>query len=100
MPRDALMSAHALELQQSQVDVWADNWPAVQLFMSMSTQWLRDAAGHQAGLNYGSVPRVEQQLRLHGRRAREAFSGMQVMEAEWVRLVRAEAAAKARARKG
>jgi hypothetical protein len=69
----------------------------VQLFMAMATQWRDTPAGHHSGLDYAALERPERQLRLYGRRARDAFAGLQVMEAEWLSLVRAEAAAKARA---
>lgn len=76
--------------------MWPENWPAVQLFLAMTTQWRYTPAGHHAGLDYTALQHPMAALRLHGRAARDAFSGLQVIEAEWLRLVRAEAAAKAR----
>jgi hypothetical protein len=44
------------------VEVWPDNWAAVQTFAALSTQW-RVGAGGATGLDYGAVPPV---MRLTG----------------------------------
>lgn len=38
------------------LEVWEENWPAVRVFMSASTQWVRDFNGGLAGLRYESLP--------------------------------------------
>lgn len=62
-----------------EIEVWQENWPAVQLFVHMRTQLRVSAAGVE-GLDYGVLPVVEQRLRLRPRDARSAFIGLQVME--------------------
>lgn len=64
-------------------EVWAENWPAVQVFMAMQTQLVCSFAGVE-GLNYAVLPLVERRLRLSPRQARDAFWGVQVMERELI----------------
>ena len=61
------------------LDVWAENWPAVRLFMSLQTQLIVGFGGVE-GINYAVLPLVERRLRLSPRQARDAFWGLQVME--------------------
>lgn len=70
--------------------VWPENWHAVQLFLHVGTQWRRDAAGYRYGIDYAALTRPERALGLRGRAARQAFEGLQLLEAEWLRLERAE----------
>lgn len=70
--------------------VWPENWHAVQLFLHVGTQWRRDAAGHRYGIDYAALTRPERALGLRGRAARQAFDGLQLLEAEWLRLERAQ----------
>lgn len=70
--------------------VWPENWGAVQLFLHVGTQWRRDAAGYRYGIDYAALTRPERALGLRGRTARQAFEGLQLLEAEWLRLERAE----------
>ena len=73
------------------VDVLPENWDAIQLFNAAATQWMRDPAGYRCGINYAALALPLAMLALRGRRAREAFAGMQVMEAEFIRRERAAA---------
>ncbi len=63
------------------IDVWRENWPAVQLFHAMRTQ-LRVSFGGVEGFDYAVLPVVERRLRMPRRCARQAFDGLRVMEAE------------------
>lgn len=65
----------------STIDVWRENWPAVQLFQAMRTQ-LRVSFGGVEGFDYAVLPTVERRLRLPRRCSRQAFDGLRVMEAE------------------
>lgn len=42
------------DLDDTAVEVWPDNWPAIQLFAGLSTQWRAGAAG-PIGLDYNVV---------------------------------------------
>lgn len=90
---DALWSEYrALE----PFEVWPENWGAVCLFQAASTQWRRDAMGMETGLDYQALERPERLLGLRARKAREAFWGLQVVEAEWLGLRMADAKRKNR----
>jgi hypothetical protein len=80
---DALSRDHEIE----PFGVWPENWDAVQLFLAAGTQWRR-SAGMPTGIDYAALAWPMRSLGLRGRRAREAFAGMQIMEAEWLRRQR------------
>ena len=63
------------------VEVWAEHWPAVQLFGAMQTQWRHGFSG-PTGLDYAALPVVEHRLGLSSRTARRAFPFLQALEAE------------------
>ena len=64
--------------EEKQFAVWPENWPAVKLFISLSTQWRLAANGLPYGLDY---PGVWAFLRLSGQRmAPETFAAIQTME--------------------
>lgn len=46
----------AKHFKEPEVEVWPENWPAVELFSSVSTQWRVGAAG-AIGLDYAIVYR-------------------------------------------
>lgn len=61
------------------VFVWAENWPAVDLFIAMGTQWRTGSSG-ATGLDYVALPTV---LRLKGvprPQWAEMFEAVRVME--------------------
>ena len=73
------------------VEVWEENWPTVQVFLALSTQWRREIpamAGTMIwhGLHY---PAVESTIRMMGlwRKAAEIFEGLQVMESAALKLL-------------
>jgi hypothetical protein len=68
-------------------ELWPENESAVRLFRAMLSQWRVGFAG-PTGLDYAAVPVVACALRLRGRALQSAFAGMQVMEAEALRLWR------------
>lgn len=99
MSREAVLSAHEAELAEQTLEVWPENLDAVRLFQAAGTQWRR-SGGLETGLDYTALERPERLLGLSGRRAREAFAGLQVMEAQWLRRARsAHAAEMQRARR-
>lgn len=74
------------------LELWAENASAVALFQAVCTQW-RMGPGGAIGLDYAVLPLVLRQLALRGRAAREAFAGLQTMEAEalaWLEQQRAQ----------
>lgn len=67
-----------------QTEVWAENWPAVSLFMAMQTQLRFSFAGVE-GFDYAALPVVERRLGLTRDEASGAFWGLQVMEVALIR---------------
>jgi hypothetical protein len=62
-------------------EVWPDNWQALDVFMSMGTQWRTGVAG-ATGLDYGVLPDV---MRLRGvpkSDRPEVFDWIRLMEGE------------------
>lgn len=82
---DEALAAFGLEREaepaDAHYDVWPENWPAVQVFAGLMTQWNVSMAG-PTGLRYEAIPVV---LRMRGvprGEWSEVFYGLQVMEAE------------------
>ena len=58
--------------------VWPENWPVLQLFLALQTQWRFTPMGALQGLRYDAA---EQVIRLRKvRKARQLFSHLQEME--------------------
>lgn len=71
---DAVQSA----AQQTEFEVWEDNWPAVAMFMRLQTQWVSTVGGI-VGLNYQSAQWL---FTIEGvEKPRELLADLQVMEA-------------------
>lgn len=85
--RASLLSVHSA---LPDYPVWPDNWDAVQLFVVAGTQWRVDPSGRQTGLDYAALSLPMRHLRLRGRRARQAFAGLQVIESAWLKGARAK----------
>jgi hypothetical protein len=65
-PSAAEAAAFGLTLEEASgpsVEVWPDNWPAIRLFDSLSTQWRTGAAG-VIGLDYNVLYRKMDRLHL------------------------------------
>jgi hypothetical protein len=63
-----------------EVPVWAELWPAVQLFLDLRGQWLTGPGGPIA-LNHAALP-AKARPGMAGRRGRLMFEQLQIMEAE------------------
>lgn len=61
------------------VHVWAENWPAVQLFIDLGTQW-RVGPGGFVGLDYNVLFRFIERMDLPPEKAREMEDDVRVME--------------------
>ena len=61
--------------------VWPENWPAVQVFMAMQTQWRRNAmTGRREGLIYEALDRVMRWCGVAPEAEADCFSRVGVME--------------------
>jgi hypothetical protein len=61
-------------------EVWPDNWPAINIYCAMRTQWNVGPAG-PVGLNYASLGEVWRRLKVPPSDRDQAFQDLQVMEA-------------------
>lgn len=68
-------------------EVWPENWAAVQVFLSLSTQWrllslstIASARIIQTGLDYSAVEPVMRLMCIKPRRRAALFEQLQVME--------------------
>jgi hypothetical protein len=75
------LTAAQLHQEPEACALWPETVGPFLLFEALLSQW-RMGPGGPVGLDYGALPVVARQLRLAGRKLREAFSGMRVMEAE------------------
>lgn len=58
--------------------VFEENWPAAEMFLRLSTQWVFAGMGDRIGLNYQSVDFL---LRLYPtKKQRRVFEDLQIME--------------------
>lgn len=60
--------------------IWPENWPVLQLFMRLQTQWRFSGEGKLQGLRYDAAEIVMRQLRMKKRR--RLFDQLQEMERE------------------
>ena len=67
--------------------VYPENWPIVELFLRLQTQWRFTGMGVAAGLDYNSVDVVMRRLRIEDADG-SIFAGLQVMEVAALNAVR------------
>lgn len=58
--------------------MWREHWPAVELLLKLTTQWVYAGMGERVGLNYQSVDFL---IRLYPtKKRRQVFADLQIME--------------------
>lgn len=71
------------EIPDQSVEVWPENWQAVQIFIAMATQW-RIGMGMNGmlwlGLDYNALPVVEDRLGLPAGDRADTFVRLRLME--------------------
>ena len=65
----------------AEVDVYPENWQAVQVFVAMLTQWRVGMSG-AVGLDYGVLPVVESRLGVRRKQRADVFASLRIMERE------------------
>jgi hypothetical protein len=60
--------------------VWLENWPAVEIFGALQTQWTVAPSGSLVGLRYEALPLVFNLHRIRRRRRRRLFEDLRIME--------------------
>jgi hypothetical protein len=66
---------------EPEVEVWEENWRAVDLYRRVSTQWRVGAAG-AVGLDYGVVHRELARMQVAGNEFEEEMARIGVIESE------------------
>ncbi len=83
LDEDAKIMRLVLPQAERTYGVWRENWPALELFLAVSTQWRMGPKG-VIGLDYVAVRAVMDWLSIDGA---TMFRDLQVMEREAVRLL-------------
>jgi hypothetical protein len=61
-------------------EIWPENVEAVNLFLSLGTQWLTNAMGHPQGISYLAIDALMAILAIPKKRRPELFADLQIME--------------------
>ena len=69
------------DIDEEEVEVWPDAWPAFRLFDALGTQW-RVASGGPSGLDYTAIPATAAMLGIKRRDLTDIFPDLRVMEVE------------------
>jgi hypothetical protein len=74
------------DLDDTAVEVWPENLPAVNAFIALSTQWRMGPAG-PVGLDYAALPPVMRLIGLPRATWPDVFEGVRVMESEALKIM-------------
>ncbi len=72
------------------VEIWPENWPAWDLFCTVSTQWRTGGMGSYIGLDYGPLFIVMDRRGLKGDEWQDALNDIRVIEAEALDTIRGQ----------
>jgi hypothetical protein len=73
-------------LDDTAVEVWPENLPAVNAFIAMGTQWRTGGMG-ATGLDYAALPAVLRLINIPRADWPEAMDGLRIMEAEALKIM-------------
>ncbi len=62
------------------VEIWPENWVAVQTFVQLSTQWRLSPGGELVGLDYAAIPPVLELTCVAAADRPDVFAALRVME--------------------
>lgn len=80
VPAEMIEAARSQFEAANLFEVWPENWPAVQFFAGLSTQWRSNAAGHLTGLDYAGMEAAARMQAIPRHKWRNLFFSVQVME--------------------
>lgn len=69
------------DIEEEEVEVWPDAWPAFSLFEALGTQW-RLGQGGPFGLDYTAIAATASMLGIKRRDLNEIFPDLRIMEHE------------------
>lgn len=72
--------------EKAVVEVFPENWPVVEVFSSLMTQWRIGMSG-PTGLDYAVLPGVMGVLGIGRKDRRDVFDGVRVMESEALKVL-------------
>lgn len=78
-----------LAARSPDIEVWPENWPAIELFCAVSTQW-RASFGGVIGFDYTAVEAAMRMLRIKGSDRADLFARLRVMEQAALEAFRAK----------
>lgn len=73
-------------MDDTAVEVWPENLPAVNTFIAMSSQWRMGPAG-PIGLDYAALPAVLRLTQVPRASWPDTFEGLRVMESEAMKIL-------------
>lgn len=76
------------DLEESLVEVWPENWAAVEVFEALSTQWRTGPMGGVIGLDYAAIPAVLRLMDVPRDQWRVLFTDLREMESEALAVMR------------
>lgn len=69
-------------------EVWPENWPILELFLALNTQWrFAGMEGQRAGLEYSAIPVVMDAHQVPAKRRSKWFAWLQMMEREALQVL-------------
>lgn len=74
------------DIDEEEVEVWPDAWPAFRLFDAMGTQW-RVGPGGPSGLDYTAISSTAAMLGIKRGCLTEIFPDLRVMEVEALAVI-------------
>lgn len=74
------------DIEEPCVEVWPDNWDAVNVFRNMGTQW-RFTMNGPIGLDYNALPLVYRMLAIPRKDWPGTFQNLRVLESEAIKVM-------------
>lgn len=79
-PEERVAAAREQAELSERFDVYEENWKPLQFFISLSTQWRRDAMGQISGLDYMGTRSAMDMRGVPRYKRRGLFAAVQIME--------------------
>lgn len=88
-PPEVIEQARNASADVQVLELFEDNWPAVECFQAMGTQWrTRGMDGALQGLDYNALPVVMRLCAIAVKDRKTVFEDIRIMEIETLRIVK------------